>query len=174
MDCSRSLSTGPKLRITGRFAPVSLSQWRVQPADVVPGLGNVERRHGRSAGYCRTDCSHVGREERHVRAWRPGSRDWGARYFGASLRCQTPPGRLVLAGSSTPNGTRELRFVPVGNDTVVLPGIVMATSELRRCSFAEGPPSEQRPASPHLGSSRPTGRSFAPAWALSSVSRSTN
>ena len=107
-----------RLRITGRFAPVSLSQWRVQPADVVTGSAMLSVGMADPRGIAGPIAlTWDGKKGTFV----PGAPEVGIGVPGISAPVPLPDTArdVWFSLELDANGTRELRFVPVGNDTVV-------------------------------------------------------
>ena len=158
-----------KLRITGRFAPVSLSQWRVQPADVVTGSAMLSVGMADPRGIAGPIAlTWDGKKGTFV----PGAPEVGIGVPGISAPVPLPDTArdVWFSLELDANGTRELRFVPVGNDTVV-----RLASSWPHPSFVGAPlPKDRQVSSAGFTASWVVpyyGRSFAPAWALSSVNR---
>jgi inner membrane protein len=163
-----------RLKLTGRFSPLDLSQFRTQrgdtvPLDVVPGsatltLGLADP-HGIASPIALTWDGKEGR-------FTPGSPELAIGSAGVSAAVALPDSArdVWFTLSVDVNGTRELRFVPAGNETTV-----QLTSAWPHPSFVGTPLPKDRQitdAGFTAGWTVPYyGRSFTPSWIVSSTNR---
>ena len=158
-----------RIRITGRFAPLDFSQWRVQPGDVVPAsamlsVGMADPR-GIAGPIALTWDGKRG-------AFVPGAPEVGIGLPGISAPVPLPAGArdLWFSLELDANGTRELRFVPAGNETTV-----RLSSSWPHPSFVGAPlPNERQVSDAGFNAKWVVpyyGRRFAPSWSFSSANR---
>jgi inner membrane protein len=158
-----------RLKMTGRFTPLDFSQWRVQPSDIIRSSATLTVGVSDPRGLAGpVALTWDGQERKFV----PGAPELGIGLPGISAGVTLPenPRDLWFTLSLDANGTRELRFVPAGNDTTV-----QLTSAWPHPSFVGAPLPKDRQISdagftaawavPYYG------RSFAPSWSLGSVNR---
>lgn len=158
-----------KLKITGRFAPVDFSLWRVQPDDVLRTSAMLTVGMADPRGIAGPIAlTWDGKDSGFV----PGSPEVGIGLPGISAAVPLPDGarEIWFTLLLDANGTRELRFVPAGNETTV-----RLSSPWPHPSFVGAPLPKERQVTDagfHALWTVPYyGRSFAPAWALGSTNR---
>ncbi|MEO6212028.1 MAG: cell envelope integrity protein CreD [Vicinamibacterales bacterium] len=158
-----------RLKLTGRFAPPDFSPWRVEPGNVLGATASL------SVGV--TDPRGIagpiflkwnGVDGTFV----PGMPDTGAGLSGISANVALPeaPREMPFEILLEINGTRDLRFTPVGNDTTV-----NLVSPWPHPSFSGAPLPKERTVSaagftaswmvPYYG------RQFPHSWTLGTINR---
>jgi len=161
-----------RLKLTGRFVQPDFSPWRVEAGNILASTASV------SVGV--TDPRGIagpislkwnGADGKFV----PGMTDTGAGLSGISAHVA-----LSESGGEMPfeilleiNGTGELRFIPVGNDTTV-----NLTSPWPHPGFSGAPLPRERSVSDDGFTASWTvpyyGREFPPSWTLGNISRDTH
>ena len=158
-----------RLKITGRFAPPDFSQWRVQPGDVLPSSAMLSVGVADPRGIAGPiGLVWDGKDGKFV----PGAPELGIGLPGISAGVPLPEDvrDVWFTLSLDANGTRELRFVPAGNETTV-----HLASSWPHPSFIGAPlPKERQVTAAGFNASWNVpyyGRSFAPSWSLSATNR---
>lgn len=158
-----------KLKVTGRFAPIDFSQWRVEPGDVLRTTAMLSIGVADPRGIAGPiSLTWDGKDGRFV----PGSPELGIGLPGISAGVPLPDTArdLWFTLSLDANGTRELRFVPAGNETTV-----HLASSWPHPSFIGAPlPKERQVTAAGFKASWNVpyyGRSYAPSWSVSSTNR---
>ena len=158
-----------RLKLTGRFAPLDLSHLPVPSGNVLPGSATLSLGLQDPRGIAGPIAlTWDGKEVRFI----PGTPELaiGTPGISASIPIPESPRDLWFALSLDANGTRELRFVPAGNDTAV-----QLVSSWPHPSFVGAPLPKDRQVTaagftaawnvPYYG------RSFSPTWVISSTNR---
>jgi inner membrane protein len=158
-----------RLKLTGRFGPLDFSRWRVEPGDILPSPATLTLGLGDPRGIASPIAlTWDGQEGRFV----PGMPELAVGGEGISAAVPLPDSArdVSFTVSLDVNGTRELRFVPAGNDTTV-----QLSSTWPHPSFVGAPLPKDRQISgagftaawnvPYYG------RNFSPSWTVSSVNR---
>ena len=158
-----------RIKLSGRFAPPDVSRWRAAPEDVVRstatiGLGLTEPRGLATPLQLRWD----GKDHRFV----PGTPDLSIGVAGISSLVPLSDDAREIPFEITleVNGTRDLRFVPAGNETTV-----RLTSPWRHPGFVGAPlPRDRTIAASGFTATWNVpyyGRSFGTAWSVQTVNR---
>jgi inner membrane protein len=158
-----------KLKLTGRFAMPDFSPWGVEPADVLTATASV------SVGL--TDPRGIAgpvslKWDGVDGTFAPGIPDTGAGLSGISADVALPDGprEIPFEILLEVNGTRELRFIPTGNETSV-----NLTSPWPHPSFSGAPlPRERTVGTAGFSANWLVpyyGRQFPQSWTLGSINR---
>ena len=158
-----------RLRLTGRFAPPEFSKWRVQPEDILVSTATVSVGLSEPRGIAAPlSLRWDGREQRFV----PGTPDLSIGVPGISSVVPLPTETRDIPFEITVevNGTRDLRFTPAGNET-----LVNLRSTWAHPSFTGAPlPQERTITSSGFTSTWNVpyyGRSFPAFWSVNTVNR---
>ena len=158
-----------RLKLTGRFATPDFSRWRVQPEDVLLSTATVSVGLSEPRGIAAPlSLRWDGREQRFV----PGTPDLSIGFPGISSVVALPSETRDIPFEITVevNGTRDLRFTPAGNET-----LVNLRSPWPHPSFAGAPLPQERTITGSGFTSTWNvpyyGRSFPALWSVNTVNR---
>ena len=158
-----------RLKLTGRFAPPNFSRWNVLPEDVVRStaalsVGVTEPRGIVAPLRLQWDAQ----EQKFV----PGTPDVGIGLPGISALVPLPDAvrEIPFEINLEVNGTRDLRFTPAGNET-----LVNLTSTWPHPSFIGAPLPQERSVTGAGFTARWNvpyyGRSFPALWSINTINR---
>ena len=158
-----------RLKLSGRFSPPDFSKWRAEPEHILRATATLSLGISDPRGISGPIAlSWNGRPQTFV----PGTPDVGMALRGISALVPVADagGDLAFDIVVEANGTRELRFLPAGNETVVA-----LRSAWPHPSFVGAPLPQQRAIStsgftadwnvPYYG------RSFPTSWSLNTINR---
>jgi inner membrane protein len=157
-----------RLKVSGRFASPEFSRWRVDPDNVLRATGTLSIGVSDPRGITGPIAlSWNG----GARSLVPGTPDVGLSLRGISAAVPLPEtGDLTFDLTLETNGTRELRFLPAGNDT-----FIAMRSSWPHPSFVGAPLPHQRTISDRGFTAEWNvpyyGRSFATSWSVNTINR---
>ena len=158
-----------RLKLSGRFAAPDFSHWRVMPEDVIRSTATLSVGLTEPRGIVAPlRLQWDGQEQKFV----PGTPELAIGVPGISATVPLPDAmrEIPFEVSLEVNGTRDLRFTPAGNET-----LVNLTSAWRHPGFIGAPLPQERSISKAGFSSRWNvpyyGRSFPAQWSINTTNR---